>query len=75
MQTFVWERYVPRRTIVSIGAESIVLIQISRWVGVFIVDMISDLAITAFAATIIWGTQSSIKKKLLWSLRFFIHLW
>ncbi|KAK5162863.1 uncharacterized protein LTR77_011120 [Saxophila tyrrhenica] len=45
----------------------------SRWVGIFIGDAITDLAIVVFAATVIWRTKASIAKRLTWYIPFLVR--
>ena len=46
-----------------------------RWLGVFLGDAASDLAIIGFAASVIWRTQASVAKRLVWYTPFLVRLW
>ena len=48
--------------------------QVERWTGILAGDILTDVAIAAFAATIIWRTQASIRARTLWYLPFCIRL-
>lgn len=46
---------------------------VSRWVGVFIGNAITDIVVVVYAATVIWRTQASISKRLSWYLPFIVR--
>ena len=53
----------------------LILSQVDRWAGIFAGDAISDLAIVVYAASVIWRTQASVSKRLVWYIPFSVRLW
>lgn len=51
------------------------LLQIGRWVGVFVGDAITDVVLSAFGANVIARTQAPVGKKLIWLLPFVARAW
>lgn len=47
----------------------------ATWVGIFVLDGVTDLVIAAFAASIIWPTKALVRLKLVWYMPFTIRLW
>lgn len=48
---------------------------VSRWVGIFVGDAITDIAIVAYAASVIWTTKASFGKRLTWYIPFLVRAW
>lgn len=46
-----------------------------RWIGVFVGDAVTDLAIALAAANIIWRTQAAWRLRLMWYFPFCLRIW
>lgn len=46
---------------------------VSRWVGVFVGDAITDIVVVVYAASVIWQTKAPIGKRLSWYLPFIVR--
>lgn len=47
----------------------------SRWQGVVAGDVVTDVAIAAFAASVIWRTKASFRVRLVWYIPFCLRIW
>jgi hypothetical protein len=46
---------------------------VSRWVGIFVGDAVTDIVIVAYAASVIWTTQASFGTRLAWYMPFLVR--
>jgi len=63
----------------STGVGDVCMGTVNRWVGVFVGDAVSDISIVAFAASVVWRTNASVSKRIVWyipfALRALVPLW